>query len=510
MDHVGDGDGSIGGSGSSGSGDNRSAGRGRGRGFWAPHPPPQSLRRPHSIVAQQTTSVQQINEMFNNVSMNDVVKNSDLSADAAEFVPRSLMTSQGNQQNQSWHRPSVQDRLTAARNTHGHHESQNHQYGNQQQYPYQPQHMQYQQYADSHQGYSQYDGGFNNYDRNHDNHNMGNNRSENSLPNVLSQLNTAMQTLTRSPDQFENLVVPLVSSLTPHLKTQVNTQAIVSAIILKCISDANFRYSGARLCSHLDAVDTPADDTPSIFRTALFERCREEADTLSGSWPTITSHTPEDEKKCHGLMLCLAELVAQMDSHPASLLGKLLIEVISTALKNPGPNTAKFICQSLKLAGQYLERDSTANRQEIERVMKELSELVIEGRVDQHIGRMVNSVKELRSGNWGRSVSSHGPVPADINQPPQQQVQEQLQYQQLNEPVLYGPDGNILSAEERRFCQDLSNMDDGIDESWQRGVNQRVVDNHAEDEDEDDIIAAAYEEFLKLTPNNISSGVKKG
>lgn len=113
-----------------------------------------------------------------------------------------------------------------------------------------------------------------------------------------------------------------------------------------------------------------------------------------------------------------------------------------------------------------MERDSTANRQEIERVMKELSELVIEGRVDQHIGRMVNSVKELRSGNWGRTVSSHGPVPADINQPPPQQVQEQLQYQQLNEPVLYGPDGNILSAEERRFCQDLSNMDDGIDESW--------------------------------------------
>lgn len=41
-------------------------------------------------------------------------------------------------------------------------------------------------------------------------------------------------------------------------------------------------------------------------------------------------------------------------------------------------------------------------------------------------------------------------------------------------------------------------------------MNQRGVDNHAEDEDEDDIIAAAYEEFLKLTPNNISSGVKKG
>lgn len=121
---------------------------------------------------------------------------------------------------------------------------------------------------------------------------------------------------------------------------------------------------------------------------------------------------------------------------------------------------------NLQLAGQYLERDSTANRQEIERVMKELSELVLDGRVDVHIGRMVNSVKELRSGNWGRTVSSHGPVPSEINQTTQQQMQEQLQYQQLNEPVLYGPDGNVLSAEERRFCQDLANMDDGIEEPW--------------------------------------------
>lgn len=48
-------------------------------------------------------------------------------------------------------------------------------------------------------------------------------------------------------------------------------------------------------------------------------------------------------------MLCLAELVAQMDQPATSVLGKLLVQVISVTLKNPGPNTAKLICQSLKV-----------------------------------------------------------------------------------------------------------------------------------------------------------------
>lgn len=56
MDRVG-GDGNSGGGSSGGGsgGDHRSAGRGRGRGIWGPHPPPQPLRRPHGIVAQQTS-----------------------------------------------------------------------------------------------------------------------------------------------------------------------------------------------------------------------------------------------------------------------------------------------------------------------------------------------------------------------------------------------------------------------------------------------------------------------
>lgn len=102
------------------------------------------------------------------------------------------------------------------------------------------------------------------------------------------------------------------------------------------------------MCCHLDASDQ--SDNHSTFRNALFERCKEEQEIQKKVWPNITEHTPDDEKKCHGLIMTLAELVAQMDSTGSgSALGKLLLELISITLKNPGPNSAKLICQSLKV-----------------------------------------------------------------------------------------------------------------------------------------------------------------
>lgn len=57
-----------------------------------------------------------------------------------------------------------------------------------------------------------------------------------------------------------------------------------------------------------------------------------------------------DQKKCHGLILFLAELVAQMDETFAFTLGGLLIEFITKILKRPTSNIAKYIYQALKVS----------------------------------------------------------------------------------------------------------------------------------------------------------------
>lgn len=79
--------------------------------------------------------------------------------------------------------------------------------------------------------------------------------------------------------------------------------------------------------------------------------------------------------------------------------------------------------------------------------MRTLSELVIQGRVDSHVGRMVTSVSELRSGNWG-VISSHGPLHAENKQSSSAQV--------VDDPIFYGPDGEVITDEESRFLEDLA------------------------------------------------------
>lgn len=84
--------------------------------------------------------------------------------------------------------------------------------------------------------------------------------------------------------------------------------------------------------------------------------------------------------------------------------------------------------------------------------MQKLTKLVTEGRVDSHVGRMVQGVNNLRNDNWGNSVKNETEINTDTA------------IQQSNEPVFYGPDGNILSAEESKFLQELAESTPELEE----------------------------------------------
>ena len=84
--------------------------------------------------------------------------------------------------------------------------------------------------------------------------------------------------------------------------------------------------------------------------------------------------------------------------------------------------------------------------------MQKLTKLVTEGQVDPHVGRMVQGVNNLRNENWGNSAKTE----SDTN--------STSTTQQSDEPVFYGPDGNILSAEESKFLQDLAEANPEVDE----------------------------------------------
>jgi len=123
-----------------------------------------------------------------------------------------------------------------------------------------------------------------------------------------------------------------------------------------------------------------------------------------------------------------------------------------------------------------LEKDKSRSK-DMENMMRALTELVNNGQVDTHVGNMVNSVHELRK-DWGRSApncdssgSSHvlfNDVQRQSDQlgasnyhsseslKIQHQVPEKIHF---NQPVMYGPDGSILSAEESEFLEQHAKAD---------------------------------------------------
>lgn len=80
-----------------------------------------------------------------------------------------------------------------------------------------------------------------------------------------------------------------------------------------------------------------------------YARCKWETGLLESEW----LNQPEekrDQRKCNGLILFLAELVAQMDESYAFTLGELLVGFITRVLQRPASSSVKYICQALKVS----------------------------------------------------------------------------------------------------------------------------------------------------------------
>ncbi|XP_012144810.1 polyadenylate-binding protein-interacting protein 1 isoform X2 [Megachile rotundata] len=449
--------------GGDGSGDGnierRGTGRGRGRGLCTSTAQEyRTLRKPHcDISGIQTTGPmgsKNTEQSKLDKSFDDIIQNSTLSVDAAEFIPKSFSPKQSLQQQQpstmrNLQKHSVQDRIQRAREI-----------------PLQA------------QNYHQDSSG------DEDNYLI-------EFANTIQNLMSVIHSLILNPGCFTVIVPPLIHNIRPYLDSPFQLEDIIQIIIQQSINEGNFRYSGARLCCAL--LDTNLTSVQQeLFKEILYAWCRIETDNLSANWKQKDEHTEEEQERCHGLILFLAELVTQMEHTSAFGLGDLLISLICTVLKRPAPNSVKNICQALKLAGQTLEKDGGEMREEMDNMMRALTEFVTSGRVDTHIERMVYSVRELRNGNWGQTSALNSTIVESTETIDPNQA--------LDEPVLYGPDGKVLTAEENKFLEDVSHS---------TIIEDHVISEHDyEDEkwssEDEDNVDAAYEEFLKHIPKQIN------
>ncbi|EZA59452.1 Polyadenylate-binding protein-interacting protein [Ooceraea biroi] len=296
-----------------------------------------------------------------------------------------------------------------------------------------------------------------------DNNKEGNEEEEAYNYEIFKHLESIIKTLIMSPAEFTILVPPFVNRL--RLDENVRCQQVIATVMESAMTESNFLYNGARFCKYLDTSAKTVTDRV-MYREMLYYQCKLKTRLQELNWQ---NEGQRDQKKCNGLILFLSELVAQMDEPYAFLIGELLVRFISKVLLKPASNSVKHICQALKLAGRILEKDEH-RKEEMENMMRALTELVNNGQVDTHVGNMVNSVHELRK-DWGRSArctssETNNVSSSDVQQQSEQPSASTRDFSEtgialarqvdhsLNLPVMYGPDGEILSAEESQFLQD--------------------------------------------------------
>uniref|UniRef100_A0A1B0DP05 Uncharacterized protein n=1 Tax=Phlebotomus papatasi TaxID=29031 RepID=A0A1B0DP05_PHLPP len=176
----------------------------------------------------------------------------------------------------------------------------------------------------------------------------------------------------------------------------------VELIFDHSINESNFRYMGARLCQLLDSLSLQQSN---VFRTMLCLK-------MNHHKMEMERFMLNEQHIVRGTTLFLAELYIQMQNDGARIgeIGECIVSSMALLLNKQGPENVKCVCQSLKL----------------------------ETSVDVSTGRLIRSVLDLKANRWGRT--------APIAVAP---IQEVNHYDCNDSPVFYGPDGQVLTEEEK-------------------------------------------------------------
>lgn len=301
---------------------------------------------------------------------------------------------------------------------------------------------------------------------------------------AIVELMSFIEDVTLSPAEFDAKIADVTGVLSTITDASGLAQ-VVDTIFQQGVKEPNFRYSGARLCNHLSSRLHIRGVGEDDFTNILLERCHTECVKRTD----MSAGDPGDPY-LRGLLLFIAELFSQMvflredSSYKVQHLATCIPMMMHALLQTLTKDNIKCTTQVLKLTGSTLEdldlEAVSPRRGILETVFEKLREIAKKEDLDATAALMIRNVLDLRENNWGRS-SSHSSSPSAGP------AEDSL-------PILCGPDGVPISREEEHFVNDLLlkeqmgnlNISDGSSYS-----------NDCCNDEMDEEIAAAYEEFLK-------------
>lgn len=310
--------------------------------------------------------------------------------------------------------------------------------------------------------------------------------SRDSTRYAIVELMTFIEDVTLCPGEFDSKIGELTRALGSVTDADGLTQ-VVDTIFQQGVKEPNFRYSGARLCNHLGSNLSVRGLDNGHFTNLLLDRCHSEClkrnDLASGDM---------GDNYLRGLLLFIAELFSQMMflrddySYKVKHIAGCIPNMMHTLLQAPTKDNVKCTIQVLKLTGHSLEDfghsgPGSTGGSILDSVFDKLREVVRKPDIDPTASLMIKNVLDLREKNWGRSSSSS-------NSPSGCPSEENL-------PITCGPDGVPLSREEENFVQELllEEQMGGLELADDGGMYSNDMGN----DEMDDEVAAAYEEFLK-------------
>lgn len=290
--------------------------------------------------------------------------------------------------------------------------------------------------------------------------------------------------VTLCPAEFDSKIVD-VTSILSGITDASGLSQVVDTIFQQGLKEANFRYSGARLCNHLGS-NLHIRGVEEDFTNLLLDRCHKEC-VKSNSFGSGDF----DAVYLRGLLLFIAELFSQMvflredHSHKVKQLATCILDMIDVLLQSLTKDNIKCVIQVLKLTGACLEdyekvASAAADSFALDSVFEKLRGISLKRDIDPTAALMIKNVLELRERNWGRSSSSS-------SSPSTGPADDSL-------PITCGPDGVPVSSEEERFFHEFFLTEQMGNLGMSDGTG---YSNNCCIEEMDDEIAAAYEEFLK-------------
>lgn len=339
--------------------------------------------------------------------------------------------------------------------------------------------------------------------------NVGSNSHVSTGDPILDKFNDTLYILNTHPANMEEYLRPICELIQRGQGKNTDVGNMVESLFEQGIQEANFRYTGARICQFLS---TNLKDTPQFegFQKTFMRRCQQEYlkrdDLRHGS--------PADQERLRGLAMFMGEIflnvqVEHLDGSVSRLkfLPSILMDLAQCVMAEPNDLDIKCVCQLFKLSGALIEDEVKLKPEEcmkFEDMFSVLQSLKENPNITEDAKFRLTNLVNLKDANWNRNMSS----------PPKKshEFKSDQDSFQSQEPVFYNNMGQTCSRHEANLPEEeyndnfhvLTEEEEEAFRQFEEESNKLVGDDTGYDSynlgdagEMGEEAEAAYEEFLQ-------------